>query len=135
VTLLRRELRRASNWIQLVRFALVGTSGYGLNIATFTIVFHVWHAHRLAALIAFLVAVASNFVWNRHWTFAAAGGRASHQAARFLIVSGAAFGINLALLEVLIVTTDAPTVAAQAAAVLAATPFSFVANKLWSFRG
>jgi dolichol-phosphate mannosyltransferase len=131
---LRAELRRGANWLQLVRFGIVGASGYGVNIATFTVMLHVRHDHRLAAFVAFLVAVTNNFIWNRHWTFAGAGGRASRQAVRFLIVSGAAFGLNLGLLELILATTAAPEIAAQAIAVLAAMPVSFLANKLWSFR-
>ena len=45
----------------------------------------------LAATCAFVVAVANNFWWNRHWTFGAADGHAGFQAARFFTVSVAAF--------------------------------------------
>ena len=44
----------------------------------------------------------NNFWWNRHWTFAARGGHAGFQAARFLTVSVVAFLIQLAILELLI---------------------------------
>jgi putative flippase GtrA len=52
---------------------------------------------------------------------------------RFLIVSIVALGINLAILRIL-VEFGAGKILAQAIAVVLVTPFSFSANKLWSFR-
>ena len=127
-------LRRPANWLQLVRFGLVGASGYVVNLAVFTLLVHAAGVHyRAAALGAFLVAVANNFLWNRRWTFRARDGHAGFQAARFLTVSVAAFAFNLLMLELLIGLLDAPEVPAQALAILAATPLSFLGNKLWSF--
>ena len=130
----RRGLRRQANWLQLVRFALVGASGYVVNLAVFATLVHAAGAdHRVAAVAAFLVAVANNFAWNRRWTFRARDGHAGFQASRFLVVSVAAFCVNLAVLELLVAVAGAPAVPAQAAAVLVATPLSFLGNKLWSF--
>ncbi|HEX2103850.1 MAG TPA: GtrA family protein [Solirubrobacteraceae bacterium] len=133
-TRMHAGVRKQANWLQLVRFGLVGASGYVVNLAVFTLLVHAAGAHyRLAATGAFLVAVANNFHWNRHWTFRARGGHAGFQAARFLTVSLAAFGFNLLVLEILIAGLGAPEVPAQALAILAATPLSFLGNKLWSF--
>ena len=127
-------IRRPANWLELVRFALVGASGYVVNLAVFAaLVEGAGTDHRLAALAAFLVAVASNFVWNRRWTFRARAGHRGFQAARFLTVSLAAFLVNLGVLEALVAGFGVAAVPAQAAAVLAATPLSFLGNKLWTF--
>jgi putative flippase GtrA len=127
-------VRKQANWLQLVRFATVGASGYVVNLAVFTLLVHGADAHyRLAATCAFVVAVANNFFWNRHWTFRARDGHAGFQAARFLTVSVAAFCFNLLMLEVLIGVFGAPEVPAQAVAIVTATPLSFLGNKLWSF--
>ena len=127
-------IRRPANWLQLVRFALVGASGYAVNLATFTALVHGAGAHyRLAAVVAFLVAVANNFVWNRRWTFRVRGGRAGFQAARFLVVSLGAFLLNLAVLEALVAGAGLAEVPAQAIAIACATPLNFLGNKLWTF--
>lgn len=132
----RVGIRHPPNWFQLVRFALVGASGYVVNLAVFTLLVHGFDAdYRLAALGAFLVAVANNFVWNRHWTFRARAGHAGHQSLRFLAVSVVAFLFNLAVLELLVSGADMAEVPAQALAIIAATPLSFLGNKLWSFSG
>ena len=128
-------LRRPANWLQLVRFGVVGLSGYVVNLAVFAALVHGAGAdYRLAATLAFLVAVANNFLWNRSWTFRARGGHAGFQAARFLTVSVAAFLFNLALLFGLVEGAGLAEVPAQALAIAAATPLNFLGNKLWSFR-
>ena len=128
-------LRRPANWLQLVRFGLVGLSGYVVNLAVFAALVHgPGIDYRIAATAAFLVAVANNFLWNRTWTFRARAGHAGFQAARFLLVSVAAFGLNLAVLHLLVESGGLAEVPAQALAIAAATPLNFLGNKLWSFR-
>jgi dolichol-phosphate mannosyltransferase len=132
---LRRGVRKPHNWYQLIRFALVGASGYIVNLAVFALCVHpLGIDYRVSAAIAFLVAVTNNFVWNRLWTFKAHDGHAGFQAARFFVVSLLAFAFNLAVLEVLVSSVGMAEVPAQAIAIAAATPLNFVGNKLWSFR-
>ena len=130
----RHGMRQKHNWWQLARFTAVGASGYIVNLATFAIVMGFGHDYRIAAVVAFLVAVTNNFFWNRHWTFDASHGHAGSQAFRFLVVSGAGFLINLGLLELLVVVAGLWEVYAQALAVAAATPCNFLGNRLWTFR-
>jgi dolichol-phosphate mannosyltransferase len=129
-------MRHPPNWWQLVRFTAVGASGYVVNLLTFAAFVHgLGTDYRLAAVAAFVVAVTNNFFWNRHWTFDASEGHAGRQAARFLVVSLAAFAVNLALLEALVAGAGLPELAAQAIAVASATPCNFLGNKLWTFDG
>jgi len=128
-------LRQRSNWLQLLRFGAVGASGYVVNLAIFTAAVHgAGLPYGLAAVMAFLVALANNFFWNRGWTFGAGGGHAGFQAARFLVVSLVAFGFNVLLLFVLVEFGGVAKVPAQALSIAAATPLNFIGNKLWSFR-
>jgi putative flippase GtrA len=130
----RLGVRKSQNWLQLARFTAVGASGYAVNLVTFTLCVHgAGIDYRLAAVVAFVVAVANNFWWNRHWTFDAKGGHAGQQAIRFLVVSLAAFVVNFILLQVLVDTVGLKEVVAQAIAVAAATPCNFLGNKLWTF--
>ena len=88
--------------------------------------------HLVGATLAFLVAVMNNFLWNRHWTFQARGGRSGFQAVRFFAVSILAFLFAASTLE-LLVRVGVPTVAAQAVSIVFATPLNFIGNKMWSF--
>jgi putative flippase GtrA len=131
----RAGLRKPSNWLQLIRFATVGASGYVVNLAVFTLLVHgAAIDYKLAAVAAFAVALTNNFAWNRAWTFAGSSGHAGFQAARFCVVSLAAFGFNLVVLFALVEWLSVAKVPAQAIAIAAATPLNFLGNKLWSFR-
>ena len=126
--------RRPASWWQLVKFGLVGGSGYLINLAVFSVLSGDlgWH-QALSAVGAFCVAVTSNFVWNRYWTFAATDGHAGFQAARFFAVSIGALAINLIALEALLLATSLGELSAQAIAVAVAMPLNFLGNKLWTF--
>jgi dolichol-phosphate mannosyltransferase len=131
----RAGLRKPANWMQLVRFAVVGASGYAVNLAVFALLVHGASIdYRAAAAGAFAVALSNNFIWNRLWTFRASDGHAGFQAARFCVVSLVAFGFNLIVLYALVAGFGASEVPAQAVAIAAATPLNFIGNKLWSFR-
>jgi putative flippase GtrA len=126
--------RRPASWLQLVKFGLVGGSGYLINLAVFAVLTDNAGLHHTAAAIgAFAVAVTNNFVLNRHWTFAAGAGHAGFQAARFFAVSVAALVINLIALELLVSAAGLGDLSSQAIAVAIAMPFNFLGNKLWTF--
>ena len=127
-----RALRRPHNWIQLAKFAVVGASGYVINLAIFAGLVG-WGAH-VAAAISFVVSAASNYWWNRHWTFAHQKSHVGVQGARFFVVSVAAFGVNQLWLVLFIDVLDWRKVLSQAIAIILVTPLNFLGNKLWSFR-
>ena len=130
-----RALRTRANWSQLVRFATVGASGYVINLAVFAAVLHGAGLDKgIAATLAFGVALSNNFVWNRLWTFRASEVHAGFQAARFCVVSCAAFALNLVVLYTLVDGLGMAALPAQALAIAAATPLNFIGNKLWSFK-
>lgn len=131
----RHGVRQPANWVQLMRFAAVGVSGYVLNLAVFAVCVHLLVIdYRLAFVIAFVVSVGSNFWWNRHWTFDARHEHPIHQGTRFFAVSLLAQAFAYVLLVALVSGPGLPKVVAQAVAVAAATPLSFIGQKLWSFR-
>ncbi len=126
--------RKPDNWLQLLRFGLVGGSGYVVNLAVFALLTGVLDVHHIPAAIgAFCVAVINNFWWNRHWTFDAGDGHAGFQAARFFTVSLIGLAVNLALLELFVSVVELPELPAQALAVALTLPVNFIGNKLWTF--
>jgi putative flippase GtrA len=126
--------RRPASWWQLLKFGIVGGSGYLINLAVFAVLAGALDVHHIAAAIgAFCIAVTSNFLWNRYWTFGPGDGSAGFQAARFFAVSVAALGLNLVVLEALLAGGEIGELTAQAIAVAVAMPFNFLGNKLWTF--
>jgi dolichol-phosphate mannosyltransferase len=128
----RHGMRRRHNWLQLVRFGVVGASGYIVNLAIYALLLELGLHYRGAATGAWVGGVLNNFWWNRHWTFGAHEGHAGFQAARFLLVSFVAFVVSLGVLT-LLVDAGVAKLPAQALAIIAVTPLNFVGNKLWSF--
>jgi putative flippase GtrA len=128
-------MRRPANWMQLIRFGLVGGLGFVVNLAVYALlVRELGVDYRAASVAAWLVAVINNFLINRRWTFDARAGRIHFQAVRFLLVSLAAEALSLAILTALVEGAGLRKVPAQAIAVVASTPLNFLGNKLWSFR-
>jgi dolichol-phosphate mannosyltransferase len=128
-------MRRPANWMQLVRFGIVGGVGFIVNIGVYALFVHgIGVEYRVASVVAWIVAVMNNFILNRHWTFEARDGLVRFQAIRFVTVSLAAEILSLLLLTVLVESGGLPKVPAQALAVGACTPLNFIGNKLWSFR-
>jgi putative flippase GtrA len=126
-------LRARRNWEQLVKFCIVGAVGYLINLAVYASLLRAGLHYLLAATCSFLVAVASNYTWNRVWTFHDRRAGVAAQGMRFLIVSVASLGANLLVLHVLI-TLGLGKLVGQAVAIVLVTPLNFVGNKLWSFR-
>jgi len=126
--------RRPDSWLQLLKFGLVGGSGYLINLVVFAVLSGAVGMHHIVAAVgAFCVALANNFLWNRHWTFEAGHGHPGFQAARFVAVSVGALLVNLAVLELLVSSASMGDLPAQAIAVAVAMPFNFLGNKLWTF--
>ena len=131
----RHHTRRALPELRtLVKFGIVGGSGYCVNLVAFDLASHAGADHLLAATIAFLAAVGNNFHWNRRWTFSAVGTEAIHrQARRFLIVSTVSFFFSLGILQLLVEGAGWNTLVAQAFSIACAMPFAFVVNRVWTF--
>lgn len=132
----RAGVRHTRNWLQLMRFAAVGASGYVVNLVVFAACVHLLSIdYRISSVIAFLVAVVNNFWLNRQWTFDARHQHAVRQGARFFAVSLLAFVFTYVVLIGLVDGLGVSKVPAQAVAVVAGMPLSFLGQKLWSFKG
>jgi dolichol-phosphate mannosyltransferase len=131
----RHGVRRPHNWLQFVRFGTVGATGYAVNLGMFALCVHALGIdYRVSAVLAFVVSVANNFWWNRHWTFGAKQDHPMVQGARFFAVSLLTFGFTYLVLVALVSGAGLSKVLAQAIAIAAGTPLNFVGQKLWSFR-
>jgi putative flippase GtrA len=134
----RLGVRSTQNWLQLIRFAGVGVTGYVVNLAVFALCVHVIGIdYKVAAVAAYVVSVVNNFWWNRHWTFSHRR-EAAHpveQGLKFFAVSLVTFGFSYVILISLVDGAGMEKVIAQAISIAAATPLNFIGQKLWSFRG
>jgi putative flippase GtrA len=126
-------LRARRNWEQLAKFCAVGAVGYVINLGVYTALLHAGLHYLVAATGSFLVAVSSNYLLNRWWTFHDRRAGVAAQGMRFFAVAVVSLGANLLVLHLLI-TLGLGKLVAQAVAIVLVTPLNFVGNKLWSFR-
>ena len=125
-------LRQPHNWVQLLKFCVVGAVGYVINLGVYTAVLGIG-AHK-AAVVSFVVAAANNYWWNRHWTFVHQRGHFAYQGMRFFGVSLVALIVNQLWLVVFLDLAGLGKIVSQAIAIILVTPLNFIGNKLWSFR-
>lgn len=126
--------RRQENWIQFVKFGVVGASGYVANLGIYALALNgVGLDYLAAATGSFLVGASWNYWWNRTWTFRAERGNFGIQGLRFFTVSVLVYAANLGLL-VALVSLGTGKLVAQGVAIILVTPLNFLGNKLWSFR-
>ena len=122
--------------VQFLKFALVGFLGTLINLAvlySLTEILGVYYI--LSAVAAFMVAVTSNYMLNKVFTF---GERLRHRAlgkfGRFLAVSVAALAVNLIFLYALTESLGIYYLVSQLIAILAALSINFFGNKKWTFK-
>jgi putative flippase GtrA len=127
-----RALSKPANWVQLLKFGIVGASGYLVNLVVYAALLGIG-AHK-AALVSFVVSAANNYWWNRHWTFADSRGHFAYQGMRFFVVSAAALLVNQFWLFVFLDWLGMGKIVSQALAIVLVMPLNFLGNKLWSFR-
>jgi putative flippase GtrA len=128
-------LRHLPNWWQLGRFLTVGASGFAINIALYALLVHPLAVqYVVAAVVSNVVALSSNFVLNRQWTFEATHGRRRLQAPRFAVVSAGGFAVNLLVLQACVEALGAPKLPAEIVASAVAAPVNFLGSRQWAFR-
>jgi putative flippase GtrA len=127
---------------QFVKFAVVGGTGTLVNLVVFQLLVFIWehatHTHagvfeQVAVGIAFCVAVTSNFLLNRFWTFRHRG-RIVRNFSRFFLVSLVGLGLNELMFTLLHNVAGVHRLFALLLAILVVTPFNFVGSKWWAFR-
>ena len=129
-----RALRRPENWLELLKFSVVGASGYVINLAVYVALLKGAGMHYLpAAACSFVVAVDEQLRVEPALDLPRRAREHLLPGAALPARLGVALGLNLLILRGL-VALDVGKIAAQAIAIILVTPFSFSVNKLWSFR-
>lgn len=123
---------------QFVRFALVGSSGVFVNMAIYSGSIYLLHVYYLlAATFSFLVAMTNNFILNLRWTFKThnRGIRTIRdQYLKYFMVTLISYGINMAVLWILVDLWYWHKILAQLAAIAITTLSNFLGSKLWAFK-
>jgi putative flippase GtrA len=120
---------------ETLRFAVVGVAQNGVNLATYVCALWVGLHYQAAAVVAGATALLASFVANRSWTFRHARHAPPHgQVLRYAVVFIAASLLALGVLTALVELAAVPRVAGQALAIAVAAPFSYLAQRAFTFR-
>ena len=136
---------------RFLRFALVGSLGAVIDFGVFNILssgFIV--AAIIASVVSFLLAVCSNFIWNRFWTYPDSRSKPlQHQIIQFVIISVAGLLIRTPLFaylekfisaELSTIQVPAPLTPvilghniALAIVIIVVMFWNFFANRFWTY--
>lgn len=135
----RKEAKR------FIKFAIVGGIGFLIDTGALSLLVFLLHlendVHRLLAKsISFTLAVISNFVWNRRWTYPESRSKPlGRQMAQFFVLNLIGLGINLLVFGIVdsalmpIAGSVLALYGAQVAAVGVAMTWNFGANRLVTY--
>ena len=122
---------------QLFSFGAVGTVGFVVDAAVFTIIDFVLDNFYVSRIFSYLAAVTTTWYLNRKVTFSASDRSPLHEWARFAFLQSAGGLVNYAVFAFLVATQSFFTsfpVAAIAVGALAAMAVNFTTAKLFVFK-
>jgi putative flippase GtrA len=123
---------------QFVKFGLVGTSGFIVNLLVFTLLQRIVPDHarplqyNVLYSLSFLAGGVSNYYLNRIWTFRSSG-HAVREGAKFLTVSALALAVGL-LVSALVSPWLGHGHRTWFVANVAGIFVNFFLNKYWTFK-
>jgi putative flippase GtrA len=123
---------------QFVKFGIVGTSGFIVNLIVFTLLQRVVPDHarplqyNVIYSLAFLAGGVSNYWLNRVWTFRSSG-HAVREGVQFLTVSAIALGVGLGV-SALVSPWLGHGHKTWFVATVAGIFVNFFLNKYWTFK-
>lgn len=88
---------------RFLKFAIVGAIGFGVDFAVFNLVRNVFGLGAVSAnVVSFAVAVTSNFLLNRYWTFPDSRSKPlAQQLGQYALVNLVGLGIRTAIFAVI----------------------------------
>ncbi|MFA6227937.1 MAG: GtrA family protein [Patescibacteria group bacterium] len=128
-------LFKRSLFRQFIKFCLVGTSNFFVDLGVYWLMTRLFGLHYLiASVISFSVAVTWSFEFNRKWTFRHHNNNLKRQYVKFFIANIVSLSLNLSLLSLLIELAHVPDLWAKTLSALIVAIFNFSLNRFWTFR-
>ena len=120
---------------QLLKFALVGITGMGLDFGTTWLLKEKVKINKfIANATGFSIAVVNNFMLNKYWTFDNQNPIATEQFFKFLVISIVGLGINSLLLFILLKKIKGNFYLVKLAVIGLVFFWNFSANYLYTFK-
>ncbi len=123
------------SWLaQPLKFLLVGTGGFVLNVCAFTALFGFGTWYLAASVLAYLLSNAAMYLGNRYFTFGLSHGGLVRAYLRYLVVGGVIAALTALLLAAFVERLGMDPRPGQALALTLLLPLSFVLSKRFAFQ-
>ena len=118
------------------KFAIVGVANTLIDYGVFTLLTQVLLAPVYPSqVVGYLCGMLNSYVFNRRWTFQAQDRFFSPALIRFVVLNLCMLGVSTGLLYCFYDLAQLNELVAKGAATVITMGVSFVANRLWVFRG
>lgn len=132
-----RQQSDSTGWrssAQLLRYLTVGVANMAVGLSVIYLCMYQLHAGDVQAnIVGYCAGVACSFVLNRRWTFASNGSWVP-ELARFLLVLGVAYLVNLGTVLGLTRLLGVNRYLAQALGTLPYTAIGYLGSRMFAFR-
>lgn len=120
---------------QFFKFAFVGLIGTFVNIFILYILTEYFNIYYIiSALFAFFIAVTTNFIFNKIWTFSEKiYERTTKEYTNFFLVSLSALSVNIFFLYIFTEFLGIHYIISQIIAIGISLMINFIENKIWTF--
>jgi putative flippase GtrA len=88
---------------RFLKFVVVGAFGFVIDFGVFNLFYGILHVNAIVSqIISFCMAVISNFIWNRYWTYPESRAKPlGHQIGQFALVNVAGLLIRTAIFSLI----------------------------------
>lgn len=129
-------MENRTNYTQVIRFAVAGAVGAGIEISLFILLVDFAGMYYLTAnLFAISVAIIVNYIISMKWVFSSGRYRRGVEFAVFLAVSFFALLLNQLLMWWMVESLALQTTISKVLAIGVVAVFNFVAKKFFVFKG
>lgn len=129
-------MQNRTNYTQIIKFAVAGAIGAGIEISLFILLVDFVGLYYLTAnLFAIIVAVIVNYIISLKWVFDPGRYSRGVEFAVFMAVSFFALLLNQLLMWLMVDSWELQTTLSKVLAIGAVAVFNFVAKKFFVFKG
>lgn len=129
-------MQRGTNYAQIIKFAVAGLVGAGIEISLFILLVDFMGIYYLTAnLFALSVAILVNYIISLKWVFNSGRYSRGVEFAVFLAVSFFALLLNQLLMWFMVDSMELPTTMSKVLAIGMVAVVNFVAKKFFVFKG
>lgn len=119
---------------QPVKFLVVGTGGYVVNLLLFYFLYDAGLKYQIASVVSYLIANVLMYFGNRYYTFQLGNKGFWSAFIRYLLVGMLVAGLTVSVLVVLVDVGGLHPMLGQGVALLVVAPLAFILFKRWTFR-